>query len=277
MENNFEFKPSKEVRSVDLNYMIGKEVMFRLQHKNDGGTKQYISLLHEHDLVVSEEGGRVGFAGWAPIVLGEPNTDREAEITDAYFMVHQNGGRTMRPDRPRTYDQFYDNWQKQMYNMKNSNGLIGVITGPHGDFHYADIALELKFGGAGFVMTSMCFDIPCPEEWYSEVNQEAIPQYHESIVFENGNEAVEHFSKQATDDMFGERYFPVMVFPVSADFEKIRNDVTWLPKACSSPILKGDHVYFGTRCKRDEYDELIHLCYAHGGQILKTKQWDWGG
>ena len=81
-------------------------------------------------------------------------------------------------------------------------------------------------------------------------------------------------SQKNHDDIFGERYFPVLVFPVSTPRDKV-NGIIWRPKVTSDPILVGDFVVYGTRCKPHEYQEVIEGTYEAGGKVPIGVEWSW--
>lgn len=91
--------------------------------------------------------------------------------------------------------------------------------------------------------------------------------------FTTAEEAVKFFSDKPQDDLFGTRYFPVVVFPenIQADVRRIVD----YAKGCSKPIVTCGNIIFGTRCKPSEFVEVINMTYQAGGKVARALEFDW--
>lgn len=81
-------------------------------------------------------------------------------------------------------------------------------------------------------------------------------------------------AQSSSEDMFGERYFPVIAFPISTSESEI-DDVVWIPKGTSQPIRTDTHIIYGSRCKSREVDDFINASYGIGGKVIRGTSWDW--
>jgi hypothetical protein len=271
---DFELKPCKAIRELDLRKIIGLEVVLHGQHSDDKKTDQYFNIKKESEDKINEilgEGCRFYFNGWVGRYVGEKDAEVKTKISDAYLMNHANGGRDW-SKRSYTYKEFFDDKQRAKIDAERMGGLMARLTRQgSGDPDRADIILKFE---NGMKLETMQWDIECPEEWYSELHATDSRFRFVDGFYPDAEKAIEAFSKKGNDDMFGERYFPVLAFPKSTPNETIQ-DVIWRPKAVSDPILTQDYIVYGSRCKPHEFAETIDLTYKVGGKVPIGVEWNW--
>lgn len=260
------FQPNPKIRSLDLSKLVGQTVQVQLAHANADQTDQMASI---NELQIERFCGSAEYiSGWLGGYLGKQSSVVKLKVSQAYITGHNNGGRQSK--HALTYNDFYDATQKKLVHALWTGGIEGRIVGGMRDFDRADIIVEFD---NGMKLDSFAWGLKAPEEWYSEL-YENLPEFKfEDGFFDTAEEAIESFKNSSVDDMFGTRYFPVCVFPLKVQVEK-HNVVGWA-KAHSSAILLSDRVVYGTRCKPDEYEEVIRRTYAAGGAIARNRTWDW--
>lgn len=242
-------------RALDLRVYEGRTVQLRLRHIIRGG--QYAVLDLDDGLSVS---------GWLPGIAGEPDGVAERTIREMFLVQHSNGGRGY-SGRAKSYAEYFNDTVKARVLAQRAGGLLGRMLS-RGDADRADI---LVYFTDGTMIDSMQY-IECPDEWYSE-------QFADrgALMLERGfyPDAVEALAAQhRSDDLFGERYFPVAAFPDTVSQHDI-DECIWRPKVTADPIRVGGYVIYGTRCKSQEVAEFIEAVYQHGGAIIRGTQWDW--
>lgn len=252
----FEFLPKKEYREFNAKSIVGKMVNLKLCHFSENKKTQYINSV-KCDLHVS---------GWVN-TIGEIGEVIKRKVKDAYIMQHNNGGRS-------DY-RHYDSWKDYFSESKKEKvqrywkaDLFDKINSGDGDVDTIDLIVEFK----DFQLSCTMWDHSAPEEWYSEMHKKKF-SFKEGF-FETAEEAKESFINKSHDDLFGERYFPVVVFNKNIDRNKM-GDVLYCAKSHSKPIETKDYIVFGTRCKPSEYSSLIAETYLLGGKVAKNKEWDW--
>lgn len=266
----FSFSPSAAVRNCDLNQFIGKEIEISLGHISESKDNQYI--YSEALQYGNNPEDKMIISGWCGKYFGERESKVIWEIKDMYFIVHNNGGRTPRIDKPRTYNEFYNDWQKEKYDIWQGGGVMGkVFNSLKGDFDRADILIKFK---NHVTIESFAWEFKMPEEWYSDMYKEINTLCFADGFYESSEKAIEIFSKKSSTDLFGERYFPVLVFPKDTP-QKVIDEAQYMPKSSSNIILKDDQIVFGTRCKPYEFQNVIEFCYENGGKVPVGVQWDW--
>lgn len=279
----YELKPEKEIRELDLNnLLIGKEVEIKFgTYKKGNGFTNPDSQQVSFDLQYGddpEKYQKFHIWGWTPRngVIGEEKAGETEmwKVKNAFFLIHSNGGRSYRPDRPKTYWEFFNDEQKNRYNAQISGGLMGrVMGGMAGDMDRADIRVEFE---NGVYIEDSLWEVTYPEEWNCEVHKDNNKFKFVDGYYENADKAIEAFKQKSSDDMFGERYFPIIVFGKEVEHNVITG-IVHQPKSHSAPILMDDGtVIFGTRCKPYEYEGVIIETYAAGGKVPIGMQWDWG-
>jgi hypothetical protein len=258
-----EFSPSAEIRAFDGRKLQGLEVTITCQHTNDKNSDQYVSLekIPGYDFLHA--------SGWAGQVLGEKDEKLKRKIVSCYLMQATNGGRSDRRHY-NTYWAYFNDERKDRWSGKEAMGVMGAVLGLSGDDHRADVVLEFE----DFTLESSAWDFERPQEWYSEIHKDKPVFRFVDGFYENAEKAVNAFRQKNHDDIFGERYFPVLVFPVSTPRDKV-NGIIWRPKVTSDPILVGDFVVYGTRCKPHEYQEVIEGTYEAGGKVPIGVEWSW--
>ncbi len=264
---HFQLKPSKTIREFDASILIGKMVVLELQHLDKHETNQFASIKTKFD-TDPELYGLTYISGWLGKVFGEKGEIIKRKITDAYLVEHQNGGRTPYKSA-KTYKEFFnDEWKKEVQKFW-SGGVFGRIMKRGGDADQADIIIKFK----DCEIDNMCWEFTAPEEWYSEMFQDDPRFAFPKGFYKDADEAIHFFGDKSVDDMFGERYFPVVVFPIDTKVDV--GSVVYGAKSHSKTIVTDKHIIIGTRCKPHEYADVMAETYEKGGQIARSQVWDW--
>jgi hypothetical protein len=261
------FEPSREVRALDFSRLIGETVQVQLGHANQETTDQYATI--SPGLVKRLCGTELHLSGWLGKFLGPQGGAVKLKIIDAYMTGHRNGGRQNK--NRLSYKEFFDEEQKRLVQGALLGGLEMRLLAGGFDYYQADVVV--KFEG-GLKIDSLTFGLTSPEEWYSELYAGDSRFQFADGFFDTAEQASNHFGQQSVDDLFGTRFFPVGVYPLSIKVDKIRS-VLYTPKSHSKPVLLSDRVVFGTRCKPDEYDTFIRETYEIGGVVPRNVTWDW--
>lgn len=192
----------------------------------------------------------------------------EVKTIKHVFMESSNGGRT----NEKVYNsiseylnceiakQHFQEYKKNRFAYSgNPDRVDGIITLQDNDGH--EFQLENTYYG-----------LTVPSEWYSESYKDIIKKLDEQEVFENKEDVIVNI----TDDLFGQRYFPVARFETdghskNADYV---DNVLWYCKAHSLPLQGERGVYYGMRIKSFDSNDAIDEIYKHG-KIIKGMEWDW--
>lgn len=263
----FQFKPSREIREFDCRKLIGKTTTITLGHLSDDKKQQYASVkvflayLKKSRMFINN----FEIHDWAP-TLGKEKAIVKRKIKDAYLLEHQNGGRGDHQHYP-SYKDYFNKSKKEEVLKSWRGGLLAKIGSGSGDVDRCDLVLEFE----GFKVEDHIWDMVAPEEWYSEIHRNLFK--FEKGFYKDADEAIHFFSDRPHDDLFGERYFPVIVFSKNIVVD-VRSIAQWA-KAWSKPIVTGKHIVFGLRCKPGEYVEIINETYKNGGWVARSKEWDW--
>ena len=179
-------------KKLDLTKHEGLEVEIKLEHKIKGSQYARFEL---DELTIS---------GWFDDILGKRDKKIKKTIKEAFLVQHNNGGRK-NDWKAKTYKKYFNDEVKQAVIAKRSAGMMGSLM--MGDVESADIIVYFTDGTK---IDSMQF-INCPEEWYSEQYKDKGDEMIERGFYKTAEKAVE--AQKNVDDMFGERYFPVVAFP----------------------------------------------------------------
>lgn len=264
------FEPREKIRQINMKEYIGRKFTYELGRIGEHDGSQWINPCRKkypntyddstdpnYDYVLHQVNG------WTNgVTLGEPGDRIELIVKDAFLIQHNNGGRS---DHKRYYSywEYFDTNKNNIFKYKNA-GFLGKLQS--GDVDRCDVCFEFE---NGIRVEGMAWEIVAPQEWDSERVDVTFPEG----FYETPEEAVEQTMQKKNDDLFGERYFPVIVFDEDTDVEKIR-EIMWRPKSHSTPIVKDGKIIIGTRCKPHEVDEVIFKTYELNGTVAK-KQWDW--
>jgi hypothetical protein len=259
----FEFEPNKKIRSFKCSDFVGKIATIELGHLSDDKKKQYVTARHpdfkNYDIY--------GVTDWVN-TLGKPKEQIKRKIKSVSLIEKCNGGRTDTSE----YDSYlaYFNKEKKKEVLEYWKcGILGRINRCGGDPDHC--CLKIYFDE--FCLEENIWGFTAPEEWYSELHNVNGNFNFEKGFYKDADEAIKFFADKPHDDLFGERYFPVIVFPknTKADVRMIAN----MPKSCSKVIVTDKYIIFGTRCKPHEYSEVIVETYKNGGFVAKAKEWNW--
>jgi len=264
------FEPSAEIRAFDARTLEGLDVQIKCQHTDADVNKpgfrtsdQYVSVEFPKDLPL-----RLHVSGWAGKVIGQTDRLVPRTIRSAALMQAANGGRGD-SRKYSTYAEYFNPERRNRLATKRGSGIMGAIM-LRGDDDRADIWLAFD----DFELSDSCWEICAPKEWYSEdLRGRAKFRFVDGFYADAAN-AIIAFQQKHHDDLFGERYFPTLVFPIDTPKEKIR-EIIWRPKATSEAIVTEQWIIFGTRCKPHEYEEVIEATYAAGGKVPIGVEWDW--
>lgn len=265
------FEPSEEIRNFDGRKLVGREVTITLRHTNADVSLKKEAATDQYVVVASlwKEYAFLSCAGWCGKVLGKKSDTIKRVIRRCTLMQHANGGRSDHREAD-TYREFFNEAQRKKVESGRGMGLIGKVMGGAGDDDQADVVLHFD----DFKLDSFAFEFRAPQEWQSEALREDNRFKFVDGFYEDADKAVDAFSQKSSDDMFGTRFFPVLVFPREMSKDKL-DEITWRPKSTSDPVLVGGSIVIGTRCKSHEYDEVIRMTYAAGGRVPIGLEWNW--
>ena len=268
----FEFEPTKYIREFDGRRFTGKEVTLVLGHTNaDKGmarpvptpSRQYV---HTKDFTPEYIGS---FSGWIDQVLGKQGDEVIRTIKSLKLTQSSNGGRA----DTRTFDtywEYFSDERKKRVLGQSGMGLAGKIMSGPGEDDRADLVMECD----DVTLDCGAWDFRAPQEWHSEQLKDNSSFKFVDGFYPDADKAVDIFGKKSSDDMFGTRFFPVLVFPRDVDYEKVQ-DVIWRPKSTSDPVVTDEHLIYGTRCKGGEYQGVIEATYEIGGKVPIGLEWNW--
>lgn len=271
------FEPSKECRNFKASSFVGKKVNLQLQHTDASktvitpvkkATKQYVYTRFKTVL------GDLHIGDWADCVLGKEKEELPAKIVRASLLEASNGGRSDWQEYD-SYKAFYNKQRKEMCFKKYRGGLFYCMGHP-GNADEADIRLVLQVKDKTITLTGRAYALHAPQEWYSECVLEGHPDLDKfpKGFYKDAEEALHFFNDKPVDDLFGTRFFPVMVFPKKEKFIKVARDLSYAPKSCSDPVIGKKYIVYGLRCKEYQLD-VIKEIYASGGFIARSMQYEW--
>lgn len=151
------------------------------------------------------------------------------------------------------------------------------MAGPGGDPDRADLGVRVrvKEPALEFDIEGPAYEIIAPEEWYSDLYKDNVAFRCVDGFYPDAATAIEAFSKKGSDDIFGERYFPVISIDVNAPNSGELRRVADGAKSQSSAVVANGRLFFGLRCKPYEYGTCIEECYKMGGAVPVGATWDW--
>lgn len=251
----------------------GETLEIRFCHGNE--KRSYVSMMNT---VLIHEGVEIGFlSGWIDVPFEEidENSVCSVRIETAHFLESSNGGRGNTDAYSSVSEYFADPKVKEKVINKSYGDVFSKIMGPSGDADRVSLRLTIQYKSQFYEIEDNLWDYAPPKDWYSEKYVD-LPQFRFADGFySSASEAVTRFRMKSSDDMFGERYFPVLVFHEDKTSREKIDEVCSGAKSCSGYIFKEGMVIVGTRCKPHEYEDVIHDCYANGGQVPVGIEWDW--
>jgi len=265
------FEPSQDIRDFDGRDFVGRKVVVSLRHQHIIGGSQYISIEGFAD------GGacypaRTYLCGWVDHTLGSEGEEIECEILSVDLIEHMNGGRSnMRTAS--TYADFFNDEQKKSVQKRQLGGFEALLSG-RGNPDQADLIVKLRAPELDdFQIDSFAWILKAPEEWYSEVYKDDARFLFDDGFYATAEDAITVFSGKASDDLFGTRFFPLLVFP--EDKGEQAKEIGYWAKSHSRLIVTNGYAIVGTRCKPDEYAGVITQTYEQGGKVPCNRTWDW--
>lgn len=253
----YQFNPSKEIRNFDCKSLIGKIVSIQLRHLSEDKKKQYV--------YVNIKSPKDCVSGWVQ-TLGKKDTVTKRKIKCAYLMERQNGGRGD-TSHYTSYKDYFNKDKKKEVIAYWRGGLFARIGSGSGDIDSCDLVLEFE----DFKIEGHLYDMVAPEEWYSEMHRDSFK--FERGFYKDAEEAVHFFSDRPNNDLFGERYFPVIVFPKNTKVDVM--SIAYWAKSHSKPIVTDKHIVIGLRCKVGEYAGIFKETYDNGGWVARSMEWNW--
>jgi hypothetical protein len=263
------FKPTPEIRAFDARVLEGLEVKIQCRHTNADVQEKIKNPSDQYVCVrLPKSFPFLDVSGWIGKVLGEKEEVLTRTIRRASLLQASNGGRGDYR-KYSSYQEYFNDERKARLTGKRAAGILGAIMS-RGDDHKADISVSFD----DFEISGSCWDLTAPQEWYSE-GLRHLPRFRfVDGFYADAANAVIAFQQKHHDDLFGERYFPTLVFPHETEEKKIR-EIIWKPKSTTDPIMTEQWIIFGTRCKPHEYEEVIECTYAAGGKVPIGVEWDW--
>jgi len=260
------FAPSKEIRAFKASDLIGMVISFRVSHGDNQMDKDkeienhYVNCETNLPLFISP-------SGWTGKLMGKIGDTFNRKLVDVYLMEKKNGGRN-NPKKYKSYKEYFGKELKEEMHKKWCGGIMYKLS-RCGDPEMVDIVFKFL----DFEIESSQWDFRCPEEWYSDYHKNNSKFKFADGFYDSADKAIEIFNKKSHDDLFGTRFFPVIVMPKEKHREA--SEVAYVAKSCSSIILRDDNVIIGTRCKSHEFEEIIEKTYSAGGKIPIGVEWDW--
>lgn len=264
------FEPNAEIRAFDARDLEGLDVQVQCEHTDQDVNKDRSRASDQYVHVrLPKKFEFLHVSGWAGRVLGNKGDVLPRKIRQAAIMQASNGGRGDQR-KYSSYAEYFHPERRARLATKRSAGLMGAIM-MRGDDDRADIWIALD----DFALSDSCWSIKAPQEWYSEDLRGLTKFRFVDGFYADAANAIIAFQQKHHDDLFGERYFPTLVFPLDTPNEKIRK-IIYRPKATSEAIVTDQWIIFGTRCKPHEYEEVIESTYEAGGKVPIGVEWDWG-
>jgi hypothetical protein len=268
------FEPSEEYRNFDGRVFVGKMATLVLHKPNESG-RQQVSLKsiggtpwskrdhYKHPLSSVYD--------WVERPIGKGDTTIRRKVLGIHLIEAANGGRSSSRTVP-SYREYFNEEQKKRVLDHWRAGVIGRLTRNHGgDLDRADIIITFK----DFKLETRCWEMKAPQEWKSELYAGDLEPRLERGFYKDADEAIHFFGDKPNDDLFGERYFPVLAIELDHKNTSDLMNAAWRAKSHSDPIVTSKHLLIGTRCKPHEYAKVITNAYEIGGKVVRGMQWDW--
>lgn len=193
-------------------------------------------------------------------------------VTRTVVMEHSNGGRINTKEYSSVQEYLADPIVKAACREHITGGLMARIARGGGEPDRVDFIRTFKIDGydSEFTVTDSCYDSIIPQGWINEFHSNVITVLAKCKVWDTAEQALQN--SESTDDLFGERYFPVLKAPVvlTATMQSICDGF----KGYSTPLTDSEFVYIGIRSKSYEIDNIKEI-YDAGGWILCDQEWDW--
>jgi hypothetical protein len=197
--------------------------------------------------------------------IGKPTFT--VNVVSVVYKQHSNGGRTNNKDYPSIDAYVNDPITKKLYQQKLKSSFFDLSPG---DPDSVDAIYTIEYNGQLFNLSGTHYDI-IPPDWYSEEHQDTGKRLSKSVAYDTAEEALNSLG-EPTNDLFGQRYFPVVKCD-RANLSSVVNECENF-KSCSKPIFFGNYAFIGIRSKTHEVN-YIRDVYKAGGVVLKNEEWNW--
>lgn len=264
--------------------------------------KKFVKDKHDTSIIwvvsVDDTGSDIWFSGYLKNTEDfKEGQEIEFDVLDSYFMEHSNGGRG-NSQRYKSVDAYYSDPEviKKIQYIKAPSGPLSddpseeeIRASPlgrrlfsKGDPENIDHVIEFRnrdhletFSGSSYAHSNLDISKRVTVILSNSLAVINNPRFHiteETEVYPTAKDAIE--AQELHEDMFGNRYFPVIVFPVkTTDYADIM-DLLYSFKNSSDILEYGGYYIVGVRSKPDEIDTLGEI-YEKGGRVLKDQVWDW--
>jgi hypothetical protein len=188
------------------------------------------------------------------------------------YLEHSNGGRTNKKEYNSVEDYWADPKVKENVCRSYKEGLSFKFS-YNGNPDEIDVKVVFEvvdYPGHTFTLYENLYTSKPPKEWYSECLSHVIDELKQKSSYPTHLDALEAQIK--TDDLFGERYFPVLKAPIALEEQMVECAAYF--KGHSKTLTDGENVYIGIRSKSHELGGITEI-YEQGGTILVDTQWDW--
>lgn len=193
-------------------------------------------------------------------------------VTKTVVMEHSNGGRDNNKEYSSVQEYLADPIVKEACRHVTVGGLSARIS-RCGDPNQVDFVRTFKIDGYSeeFTIKDSGYSNIMPQEWMNEFHANTIEGLSKCKVWDTAQQALNN--TKSTDDLFGERYFPVLKAPVELT-SKMQSICDGF-KSQSTPLTDSEFVYIGIRSKSYEIGTINEI-YEAGGWILCYQEWNWG-
>jgi len=218
------FLPKIEDRNFKCSNLINQTIDIKYQNLSNDKQKQ---------LIVSHSIKNLSFLGYSKILKKK---ETKVKITNCFLIEKSNGGRND-VNHYTSYNDYFNNSKKiqiLQYWKNLPESQLSVKGEPD--------AFEIVIQCCDLELTDHLNDMSAPEEWYSELWSKNERFQFKNGFFDTEKDVLDNFKPE--DDLFGKRFFPVIVFEKNIH-DNVRNIIETFSKTCSKPIVTDKYVAFG--------------------------------
>lgn len=235
----------------------------------------YITLKHfsyknkDYVWATYEYGDALFVSGYIPNIWEFDELDNNQIEVDlvkpGVYLEHYNGGRTNCKEYDTIEAYLNCDFAKECYNkwLEDNSEWKFEYEGTPSNLDYI-MTFNLVKENQVVTLKDIIYDIKIPEHWYKDRYKDVLVKLEEAELYENQDDV----DVIIRDDLFGKRYFPVVLFPDETVF------VT-LCKTWSSPLHGERGVYYGLRVTSHDVEYIHSVVYGNNGKVLKGVEWDW--